>query len=288
VVQLISKLQYKNCETGEFFAIFSRSLEETQALITGFPWKQEREMASVYLTCPSVTIEHPSGHILKLGPYYNGKFSLYLLDCTGVVSQKIILSVEDSFALIRDFFNDKDIAGGFTKMSFTWDGKKHFLTNRFEYTVTPKRVIRYLLFPEGVGILYMIILLLSGYRTSFLSAVMVMFIFSTVLYGINTYLLFNYHFFSRNLYLRMSKAHDSFLFGPKDEIKEYAKADIEIVFLYKNKGQRCPWGDYIVYDICLKNGDRLHFPSLLLGRYDLSNKLPGVKFEEIHEAIATC
>lgn len=81
--RLISKVQYKRSEKGEFHNVKSRNLEETFSLIESFSWVTERIGAPVELTCPSVTIEQPVGTYLKIGTYFSGKFALYFLNARG-------------------------------------------------------------------------------------------------------------------------------------------------------------------------------------------------------------
>lgn len=100
---LISKLQYKNYERGEFSNSEMRTAEETIQLIKDYPWDEQRQLASVELTCPSVTIEHYTGKFLKIGPYFGGKFCLYLSDGRKI-SEKIVQHLEDSFEIINDFY----------------------------------------------------------------------------------------------------------------------------------------------------------------------------------------
>jgi len=59
MTSLISKLQYREYEKGEFDAIAARTLEEVISAVLSFPWDTERHLTSVELTCPSVTVEHP-------------------------------------------------------------------------------------------------------------------------------------------------------------------------------------------------------------------------------------
>lgn len=288
-MQLITKLQYRNCEPGEFFSIAPRTFEETVRLIKDYPWVIQREHASVQLTCPSVTIENHSGSFLKLAPYYNGKFCLYLLDSTDVLSRSILLKLEDGFSFIHDFFNDVDISHGFSSMSFAYHPGIHFITNRFEYTITPGRVFRFLAFPEipltvFYGYLFIkMIIRDASFVTFFIGLLLFM-----LLAGFSLCLFFNYYFFSKKLYLRLSAAHDRFLFGRKDDFTEYHKDDIESIILYHNKGSRCPWGLYYVFEIYFTNGDFIQFPSLLISEPALIWKLPGKKTEEVHEFLATC
>lgn len=137
---LISKLQYKNYEKGEFNNIEMRTVEETIQLIKDYPWEEQRQLASVELTCPSVTIEHDSGQFLKLGPHFGGKFCLYLSNGRKI-SEKIIQHLEDSFEVITNFYNDKDISKGFDRLFLVFWPKSHFVTASFQYSCTPENIV---------------------------------------------------------------------------------------------------------------------------------------------------
>lgn len=133
---LISKLQYKNYEKGEFNNIEMRTAEETIQLVKDYPWEEQRQLASVELTCPSVTIEHDSGRFLKLGPHFGGKFCFYLSNGRKI-SEKIIQHLEDSFEIITDFYNNVDISKGFDRLFLVFWPKSHFVTASFQYTSSP-------------------------------------------------------------------------------------------------------------------------------------------------------
>lgn len=137
---LISKLQYKNYEKGEFNNIEMRTAEETIQLIKDYPWEEQRQLASVELTCPSVTIEHDSGKFLKLGPHFGGKFCLYLSDGRKI-SEKIIQHPEDSFDVITDFYNGVNISKGFDRLFLIFWPKSHFVTASFQYSCTPENIV---------------------------------------------------------------------------------------------------------------------------------------------------
>ncbi|MGI4022132.1 MAG: hypothetical protein ACRYFA_11545 [Janthinobacterium lividum] len=77
---LVSKLQYKTYETGEYSDEEARNLEETLILIQDFPWEEQRHLIDIKITGPSVTIQNDEGAYLKLGLFFNNKFCVYLFD----------------------------------------------------------------------------------------------------------------------------------------------------------------------------------------------------------------
>lgn len=106
MIQLLSKAQYKRSEKGEFHHIAHRTVEETISLIRSYPWKTERSLASVELTCPSITIEHPIGTYLKIGPYFSDKYSLYYLTTNKKGHEEFIYGTKDN----KKLYKKQDIA----------------------------------------------------------------------------------------------------------------------------------------------------------------------------------
>ena len=69
MTNLVSKMQYKNFEAGEFIEEKERSFDETIELIGNFPWEAQREKIVIELTNPSVTMEGKNNDYLKLCKY---------------------------------------------------------------------------------------------------------------------------------------------------------------------------------------------------------------------------
>ncbi len=72
--QLISKIQYKNFEPGEFTDRQNRTYEQTISLIEAFPWEGRKSPPGSRLlpTPPSPWKARISGDFLKLAVYYRG------------------------------------------------------------------------------------------------------------------------------------------------------------------------------------------------------------------------
>ena len=66
MTRLISKVQYKNFEAGEFVEVCERTFNETTELIEKFPWTDQRDKIVIDLTNPSITIEGKNNDFLKL------------------------------------------------------------------------------------------------------------------------------------------------------------------------------------------------------------------------------
>ena len=288
-MQLVSKLQFKDCEPGEFFNSAMRSLDETISLIKEFPWAIQREHTPVQLTCPSITIEHSNGTFLKLGPFYNGKFTLYFLEKSGKVQQKVFVNLDESIAVITDYFKGKDISAGFSEMHFISHHKKHFVTARFEYMLTGNRILQFLLYPELFYLVFFswVILTSSHAKAHQLQGILLGFGFIALITGPNWYLFFNYFRNSEDLYLRISSGHQKFLFGTKENYEEFNKSDIEKVYIYMNTSPRSQIHGYCIYEICFLNGFRISFSSLVMSEYKFRGKLPGKVFEVVRVGFPT-
>lgn len=274
-MQLVSKIQYKNYETGEFSSIAFRTAEETLLLIDTFPWDEQRHLTDVQLTCPSVTIERGTSSFLKIGAYFNGKFCLYLYE-NGSLYQKPIPALPDGIETIKCYYYNKDIRTEFEKTSLSFNSKKHFATAHFEYRITGKQILSFLLFPEIIMTIPLSGLVLAAFlakpdrpRAPALVLAAILFI---LFIGINLYLFLDYYLYSKNLYLRVSKGQDEFYFGGKKQYKEYSKKDINNIVVYKHRSQRVNWAYYAVFEITFKNGDQILFPSLLLRERLFDNK----------------
>src|SRR6478752_897284 len=114
---LISKTQYKRSEKGEFHEVAERNLDDTISLIVNYHWDTERALASIELTCPSVTIEHPNGTCLKIGPYFSSKFSLYYL-YNNKIYLKVAKTIEDACIEVKAYFEQEGKLQGFEKYGF--------------------------------------------------------------------------------------------------------------------------------------------------------------------------
>jgi hypothetical protein len=288
--KLISKVQYQNYEPGEFTNICSRTLSETTELVASFPWQEYRHPAFVKLTGPSITIEHPAGRFLKIGPYFNNTFCLYFIDETEKLQVRIVPGLNDCFAAITAIYNNADTFVSHQKAPFYEEPKKHFVTNRFEYTVTDSRIIN-LLKPT----IFFTILFLLGFTLGFTHwelitnpvGASIAGSISALYIGPNLYLLYNYYKHSKDLYLKLAKGQNEFYFGPKESPKKYLKEDIEVVHILSNHGSKCPWSHNTVFKIIFNNGEVLQIPNLLIKTTVFVEKFPGQNIEWKHKYFAS-
>lgn len=298
MIQLISKVQYKRSEKGEFHDGAERTLDDTITLILDYPWNTERNLASIELTCPSVTIEHPIGTYLKVGPYFSGKFSLYYLDTNHKVYFHTVNTLEEVCTWVESYYEQDGQLLEFEKYNFKINPSAHFQTNPFEYTINTKGISCFFIFLLCMIPLTLIMGLLKsvdrpgGYNfIAGLGAIS----FILLLCSPTIYLFFNYLSVDRNHYLQISKGHDEFVFGNLDNHKLYHKSDIADIDVYgtnryppeKRRYNKRAWSDCEVFIITFKNGEQIRFTSLLISTSKLTYKLPDHRFTNHQKFIPT-
>lgn len=290
MTQLLSKTQYKRSEKGEFHEIAYRSLDETISLIHNYPWDTERSLASVELTCPSITIEHPGKTFLKIGPYFSGKYSLYYLNTNKQVRFKTVNTIQDACAWVNIYFQQEGKLEEFENYGFTIRPASHFVTNRFEYTTNTKATIRFFTFTIILLLLTSIFGLLSIRRSNasdIFSLIGLMLCFFSVFSSPLIYLYFNYLSADKDYYLRISKGHEEFVYGPKDNKKRYKKQEIAHIDTYRNTSPRNPWGECAVHIITFKDEEQICFTSLLISGATLLIKFPDNEVNVHHKFFPT-
>jgi hypothetical protein len=283
---LLSKTQFKNFEVGEFGQIGQRTLDETLNLINEFPWNTERALASVELHCPSVTIEHPSGTFLKLGPYFGGKFCFYHCSKRGKVTFCIIDELDKVSATVAAFFDGNGNVAGFQLYKYVFNALGIFRTNTYEYKPGSKAAFNYLKLDLLIYVAPTLLMMSQFFTnwTIFLNpyACFTFFCLILLIMGPSFYLMFDYESYNQNLYLRISRGHRNFLFGGLNGICEYDKADISDICRYYNHGSRNPWQGSQVYKLVFKDGTTLIFSSLLITQWAFVKKFPDVTIRSEH------
>src|SRR5690242_19037072 len=106
-MRLITKIQHKNFEPGEFVEIKERTYEETIDCINNFPWEKERDHIQIALTNPSVTMESDIGNFLKLALFYNGKFVLHFFNSEHELYTKSFFHKEEAYPYIKNLFESE-------------------------------------------------------------------------------------------------------------------------------------------------------------------------------------
>ena len=268
--QLISKLQYKNYEKGEFTSEEARSLQDTIKLITDFPWAAERHITAVELTGGSVTIQDVDSNYLKVSYDRLDKFRVYVYMVKSKSFQYKMLEMDDVQKIVKAFFEGHYVVDGYTP-DYRHLPKAHFITNDFICEVTPKRIFWFMLMTIVYTITFSTIFLWAiiskPVTLPFVVCFAVMWMFFC---GFNCMLFANYYYYSRYMFLRLSKGHDTFLFGTKNNYKKYNKSDIGTVTgygpaNYKNywHSNRVTWSNFEIYVIKFKNGEQIVINSLL-------------------------
>jgi hypothetical protein len=285
---LVSKIQYNNCETGEYKEEKDRTPEETIRLIDQFPWKEQRKNFHIGLTGPSITLQNIQGGFLKLAPYYNGKFALYYFAPDHTLYIKSLLQYDEAYPVIRSFF-DADTepfdTTGFQRQH-TWPTNNfvHFIDRDFHYTVTPQRIFRYLLGSSGINFAAFLFFLglfgvdifqhgLEPHPGAFAFAIPFLFFMGG---GLNLILFANYYRYAAGKMLVISQGSDIFYYGPEDQPQPFDKKDIVQVTRYEPRGSKNPIGFFMWVGIGLKDGRSLAIPNLLIDSDDLEKKLTGI------------
>src|ERR1700750_2717214 len=118
--ELISKIQYKNFEPGEFIEEKNRTYEETIQLIEDFSWNEQRDHIVIDLTNPSITIEGENNDYLKLAVFFNAKFVLHYLSNEKILFTKSFTDFRESYKYIHGFFESASFDVSDSKQENTW------------------------------------------------------------------------------------------------------------------------------------------------------------------------
>ena len=286
--QLLSKLQYKNYEPGEFIALEERSLVDVIQLIKSFPWEEQRHFTPVGPTCPSVTIEDTAGNYLKFGHHYFEKYCLYLLTSEGKLLKKVVPTLEDGIQIVTAFYNDENFIDGF-EHEFTLHPQRHFADKDFKsviaYTGLLFSISLFSLAPLmllGMGLL----LLIAGNPANTnkdvpmvfveilcLTTDAVLFFFTVMAWR----LFLNHYKFARNQFIIISKGQNEFVFGTEEHSETYLKDKIVLFKEYRNTQSRNPWSGLYFTEITFGDGKHIKISSLLMKNGYA--KFPDVKCE---------
>lgn len=280
--KLVSKIQYKNFETGEFSETKERTYSETVRLIEDFPWKEQRENIVIGLTNPSVTIEGLSGDFLKLAVFFNRKYVLRYFNNKQELYTKSFVDIRDSYSYIGAFYEEDVFTPAGFKKETTWlqHNLNYFISKDFRYEVTPKSLWKFLISTSGVNFLIFVSTVVLFFFTRIkhhdyiLLYVLCLFYFFLMGGGVNLVLFFNYYQYAKDKVLIMSKGNEIFFYGDKEHTIQYNKKDIVQYTLIKTRsGGKNPISDFAIIKIEFENGDVVRFPSLLIGYRALEEKL---------------
>jgi len=270
MTKLISKVQYKNFESGEFVDVQERTYEETIELIEKFPWGAQRDKITIQLTNPSITIEGENNDFLKLALFFNQKFVLYYFDESQNLYRKSFINLKDGYEYIRNFFiQPKFDISNFEKET-TWfqNNLKHFVIQDFKYVLTSKSIISFLMPIQAIIFYSFILFLIMCVPDGLISFLVIVLSFVG---GQSLFFFFNYYNYVKDKVLIISKGQDSFYFGGIDNPKKYDKKDILQYRIIGRKGRGEKW--FTIIEIKFKNETVLKIPNLLINYTTLEQKL---------------
>lgn len=276
MITLISKVQYKDFEPGEFVEVQNRTYNETIKLIEEFPWNRQRDNIVVNLTNPSITIEGKNRDYLKLAVFYNDKYVLLYLNKEQRLFSRSFSNFQDGYAYIKHFFEQPVFDTTTFKKETTWfqNNLQHFVTRHFKYELTAKSLRRYWLSTRGINILVPIIFL-TVMVGIFRNAIILLWPGIIPIWGavVPLKLFFSYYKHVKNKMLIMSKSNNTFYFGSFDNMVKYNKKDILQCTIVKSNGSRSIYKGYAVIKIEFNNGTMLSVPNLLIDHRALEDKL---------------
>lgn len=277
---LISKVQYKNFEAGEFVDIQKRNYEDTIKLIESFPWNSQRDKIVIDLTNPSITIEGNNNDFLKFALFFNQKYVLHYFDQTQVLYTKSFINLNEGYEYIKNYLEQTEFNTTDFKRETTWlqHNLKHFVTQDFRYVVTPKSIRTYLISTSGINfclsIVFLILILSKGLNSintiGIIAILLAMFLIGG---GLHLIIFFNYYNYVKDKVLIMSRGNDTFYFGNVDNPLKYDKKDILQFTTIRSRGSRNKFSGFAIIKIEFKDGTILKIPNLLVDYTALENKL---------------
>jgi hypothetical protein len=271
---LITKLQFKNYEIGEFTDERERCLEEILGLIQSFPWLKETGSTDNQLTGPSVTVQNTHNEYLKisLNKYYDERYGMYLLTANDKVWVKFSKDVNEVKSVVTDFF-----ANSLTTLSFKlragYGLAKHFHTSNFKYKRSPRRALSLNVF---IILLFIsiptLMLMLPATKPAILFlSILELYIGFLLFKVLLAYIKFN------NTTLIISKNNNEFYLQTGKKSIRYHKSQIKGILVHETYS-RNPNG-VKVFELIFIDGTVLRLNNLLIPTYQFLSKFPSIKFK---------
>ena len=280
MTKLISKIQYKNFEHGEFVEIQERNYVDTIKLIENFPWNKQRDKIVIDLTNPSITIEGQNNDFLKFALFFNQKYVVHYFNEDQVLFTKSFVDLKDGYDYLENYFNKPIFYTTNFKKETTWlqHNLKHFETRDFNYILTKKSVRNYLLSTSGMNFglsIFFIVLSLSKGLNLINPFGLIVLLFTMFLIGggLHLILFINYYNYVKHKILIMSKGNDDFYFGNIDNPLKYDKKDILKYTTIRSRSSRSQLSRFAIIEIEFINGTILKIPNLLVDYTALEDKL---------------
>jgi hypothetical protein len=270
---LITKLQYKNFEKGEFTDEKSRSCEQVIELLKDFP-DSKTEDAENDPNDPSIVVLDANSNYLKIDIYPGNSFCLYYLGLGNEYYVHDIISLEKAAKGINEFFAGRIDLTEFEQQSYHANIRSYFTTNPFEYHLKFFKVL-------GLSIMWVIYLVLGIVAVIYIgltnrpSTVLPPLFFAavfTLLFGCVVAHIFINYATRKKQYLKISRGHNLFLFGNSAEgIITYKKSDVIEVKHYTDNSTRSP-NSFHRYEIVFKDNSSITFSNALISPGDFATK----------------
>ncbi|MBS7565297.1 hypothetical protein KHS38_12860 [Mucilaginibacter sp. Bleaf8] len=272
--KLITKLQYKNFERGEFISEQYRTLEETHELIKQYPWDTQRHFTDIEPTGPSVTIDRGRGEYLKIGLYFNQKFCLYLFNRHNSLYEYHTASQQEVYDIVTKFFSDANLEPSFEKHLISIGSESHFKNKNFLYSLNTGQIIAK----------YILLLLLTACILCSLTIATIIFFPAGTLLLLAGYGLFKFHSLylshyqkSKNVGLKLSRGINEFTYSKNGVSKTYNKTDIKQIDVFSS-ASNTKNSDLIFYQIIFNDSTEIRISGQVIAQQVFVQKFPGMLF----------
>lgn len=277
---VISKLQHKEFETGEFIDEKVRSLNECQKIIEEFPWEKERENLKVGLTNPSITFQKGESNYLKLSTSYNQKFVLNYFNESQELFSKTYSTYIETLPIIKRYFNESTFDTIELRKENIWlkNVRQHFETQNFNYEVTFTSARKYLIKTSLISFsltvaLIMIPVFIKSRQLEYYDYIVFGLISFLIGGGLNIVLFLNHYSFAKGKLLILSRGNDNFYFGESENPTRYNKNEVLNYTTIRHHSNRSPISEFAILKIEMTNGDVIKIPSIFLDHYSWERKL---------------
>ncbi len=276
--RLITKVQYKNFEPGEFTDRQPRTAEETIHLIEAFPWQEQRDHLHIGLTGPSVSIEGADGDFLKLALYYNDKFVLYYVDVNHHLYSHSFIDYHDAYPYIRTFFVNGAAPAGFKdEQTLFQHVSVHFKDQDFSYTIGRSGRFAVVIAVQCAALLGILIcsaaLLIALGRQPAAGYLLILPAILAFLWTWGVAVAINHYQAGKNKVLVISRGKDEFSYGPLSGPETFNKKDIMDVTTYGGHRRGGGYSILTRVQINFNDGRSIDISCLLIPQEKLVAKL---------------
>lgn len=268
---LVSKLQYKNYEKGEFSDEKPRNLEETLKLIEDFPWNLQRG-TDIQVTGPGIVIKDKKGGYLKIALYFNGKFSVYYMDSGDRLYEYHTPELTDECQKVKEYFEGNLDLSGFEKHFFNRGNRAHFVNGHFEYRVNQTKIPLLIILMAFFTMAFVITAVALPWLTGVPLLIYPLALFNAFLWSWGFYSYTKLFIRCKKLVLIVSKGNPIFQFGTDGHMVSYNKLDITEITGYGGLQSRS--SDLVTVEISFRKGNHIKFPGMLIDILLFNSKMP--------------